>query len=279
MTTRADFKSGYAPSDGAKIYFESAGAGPAVVFVHAGVSDRRMWDPQFDFFAGRFQVIRFDLRSFGKSAMVDLPYSNRGDLGNVLTFLGIEKAALIGCSMGGAAAIDFTIEHPERVSALMPVGSGVGGWYEVSDEQVRYFTEYIQLVKDNEIERAREMEAVLWLDGPGRDPSRIDPSYRRRAREIHRDNFSTTRYEHPENELKPAAIARLGEIKCPTLVVVGDSDAPEIGKIGARLAKDIQGAKLVTIANAAHLPNLEHPEEFNAIAGEFLTPLLLRPIR
>ena len=279
MTTRGDFKSGYAPSDGAKIYFESAGAGPAVVFVHAGVSDRRMWDPQFDFFAERFRVIRFDLRSFGKSETVDLPYSNRDDLGNVLTFLGIEKAAVIGCSMGGAAAIDFTIEHPERVSALMPVGSGVGGWYEVSDEQVRYFTEYIQLVKDNEIERAREMEAVLWLDGPARDPSRIDPVYRRRAREIHTDNFSTTRYAHPEKELKPPAIGRLTEIKCPTLVVVGDSDAPEIGKIGARLAKDIQGAKLVTIANAAHLPNLEHPEEFNAIASEFLTPLLLRPIR
>jgi pimeloyl-ACP methyl ester carboxylesterase len=55
--------------------------------------------------------------------------------------------------------------------------------------------------------------------------------------------------------------------------VVGDSDAPEIGKIGARLVKDIHGAKLVTMANAAHLPNLEHPDEFNAIVLEFLTPL------
>jgi pimeloyl-ACP methyl ester carboxylesterase len=205
--------------------------------------------------------------------MVDLPYSNRGDLGNVLTFLGIEKAALIGCSMGGAAAIDFTLEHPERVTALIPVGAGVSGWSEVSDEQVRYFTEYIQLVKDNEIDRAREMEAVLWLDGPARDASRIDPTYRRRAREIHKDNFSTTRYAHPETALKPPAIGRLREIKCPTLVVVGDSDAPEIGKIGARLVKDIHGAKLVTMANAAHLPNLEHPDEFNAIVLEFLTPL------
>ena len=273
MTTRADFKSGYAPSDGAKIYFESAGAGPAVVFVHAGVSDRRMWDPQFDFFADRFHVVRYDLRGFGKSEMGDLPYSNRGDLGNVLQFLGIEKAALIGCSMGGAAAIDFTIEHPERVSALIPVGSGVSGWYEVSDEQVRYFTEYIQLVKDNEIDRAREMEAVLWLDGPARDASRIDPAYRRRAREIHKDNFSTTRYAHPEKELKPPAIGRLGEIKCPTLIVVGDSDAPEIAKIGARLAQEIPRAKMVTMANAAHLPNLEHPDEFNAIVDEFLIQL------
>jgi 2-hydroxy-6-oxonona-2,4-dienedioate hydrolase len=274
MSTRADFKSGYAPSDGAKIYFESAGAGPAVVFVHAGVSDRRMWDSQFDFFAERYRVVRFDLRSFGKSEMVDLPYSNRADLGNVLQFLGVEKAALVGCSMGGAAAIDFTIEHPEKVTALIPVGSGVGGWYEVSDEQVRFFTEYIQLVKDNEIERAREMEAVLWLDGPARDASRIDPAYHRRAREIHKDNFSTTRYAHPEQELKPPAIGRLREIKCPTLVVVGDSDAPEIAKIGARLVQEIPAAKLVTIANTAHLPSLEHPEEFNKIVDGFLSRLV-----
>lgn len=100
MTTRADFESGFAPADGARIYFESAGVGPAVVFIHAGVSDRRMWDPQFDYFADRFHVVRYDLRGFGKSEMPDLSYSNRADLGKVLQFLGIEKAALVGCSMG-----------------------------------------------------------------------------------------------------------------------------------------------------------------------------------
>jgi pimeloyl-ACP methyl ester carboxylesterase len=274
VTTHDDFKSGYAPSDGAKIYFECAGAGPALIFIHAGVSDRRMWDPQFDFFARRFRVVRYDLRGFGKSEMIDAPYSNRADLRNVLQFLGIEKSALVGCSMGGAAAIDFTVENPARVSALLPVGAGVSGWNEWTDEGIRYFTEYIQLVKDNEIDRAQEMEAVLWLDGPGRDASRIDPAYRRRAREIHEDNFSTTRDAHPEETLKPPAIGRLGEIKCPTLIIVGDSDASEIGKIAARLVKEIPGAKLATIANAAHLPNLEHPDEFNAIVGEFLNPLL-----
>src|SRR5260370_35885011 len=117
MTTRSGFISGYAPSDGAKIYFESAGAGPTVVFIHAGVWARRMWDPQFDFFARKFRVVRYDLRGFGKSEMPDLPYSNRGDLGNVLLPLKIDKAVLIGCSMGGSAAIDFTLENPERVTA------------------------------------------------------------------------------------------------------------------------------------------------------------------
>ena len=170
LTTRADFKSGFAPADGARIYFESAGVGPAVVFIHAGVSDRRMWDPQFDYFADRFHVVRYDLRGFGKSEMPDLPYSNRADLGKVLQFLGIEKAALVGCSMGGSTAIDFTLESPERVIALLTVGSGVSGWNEWSDEGIRHWTEFMRLTKAGEIERAREMEAVLWLHGPGRRP-------------------------------------------------------------------------------------------------------------
>src|SRR5260370_11708115 len=116
MTTRSGFISGYAPSDGAKMYFESAGAGPTVVFIHAGVSDRRMWDPQFDFFARKFRVVRYDLRGFGKSGMTDLPYSNRADLGNVLLHLEIDKAVLIGCSMRRRAARDFTLEHADLVT-------------------------------------------------------------------------------------------------------------------------------------------------------------------
>jgi len=62
--------------------------------------------------------------------------------------------------------------------------------------------------------------------------------------------------------------------KRPTLVLVGDSDTSEIVEIASRLAKEIEGARLVTVANAAHLPNLEHPDEFNAIVNEFLTPML-----
>ncbi len=273
MTTRTDFISGYAPSDGAKIYFESAGAGPAVVFIHAGVSDRRMWDPQFDFFAEKFHVVRYDLRGFGKSEMLDLQYSNRADLGNVLLHLKIDKAALIGCSMGGSAAIDFTLEHPERVTALLSVAAGVSGWNEFSEEAIRQWTELLRLAKEGQVERVREMEAVAWIDGPARDPSRIDPSYRQRARQLHKENFSLTRFAHPEQELKPSAIGRLGEIKCPTLVLVGDSDTPELIKLATRLAKEVPGARLATIGNAAHLPSLEHPDEFNAIVDEFLLPL------
>ncbi len=274
MASRSDFVSGYAESDGAKIYFESAGTGAAIAFIHAGVADCRMWDPQFELFARKFRVIRYDLRGFGKSEMPDGLYANRRDLRNLLQHLGVEKAALVACSMGGATAIDFALESPERVTAIVPVGAGVSGWNQWSDAMIRHFGEFMRLAKNGDLERAREMDAKLWLDGPSRDPSRINPSYRERARQLHKDNFSLTRLLHPEEEIKPPALGRLGEVKAPTLVMVGDSDAPEVIAVADRLAADISGAKRVTIRDAAHLPNLEHPDEFNGIVMEFLTSRL-----
>jgi 3-oxoadipate enol-lactonase len=119
MASRSDIKSGYATSRAANLYFETAGSGPTLVFLHAGVADSRMWDPQFDGFASKFQVIRYDHRSFGKSKMPDGPYALRDDLLSVLRHLGIAKATVVGCSMGGAAAIDCTLEHPELFNQIL----------------------------------------------------------------------------------------------------------------------------------------------------------------
>jgi len=168
VTTRSGFESGYAPSDGSKILLWKAQApGPTVVFIHAGVSDRRMWDPQFDFFARKFRVVRYDLRGFGKSEMPDLPYSNRDDLGNVLLHLKIDKAALIRMlDWAGRPQSISPLEHPERVTALVAGrrGASVDGT-EWSDEGIRLFHRvHGGSQKKATIERAREMDAVLWLD-------------------------------------------------------------------------------------------------------------------
>jgi pimeloyl-ACP methyl ester carboxylesterase len=274
MAELPNFNSGYVESEGAKIYFESAGNGPALVFIHAGVADCRMWDPQFEMFGKKFRVVRYDHRGFGKSKMPNGAYALRRDLHSVLVHLGVEKATLVGCSMGGATAIDYTIEHPERVSALVPVGSGVSGWNEWTDDAIRYFTEFMKLAKNREVDRAREMDAQLWIDGT-RDAANVDAKYRERARELHRDNFSLDRFAHPEEEMKPPAVGRLGEIRCPTMVLIGDADTPELVRLADKIAKDVQGARHVTIKNAAHLPSLEHPEQFNRLLTDFLAPILL----
>src|SRR5262245_38944331 len=100
---------------GGSLYYEMAGAGPTVVFCHAGVSDRRLWDEQWEPFAQNFHVIRFDARGFGKSDAATGPVARRQDLYELLKGLGVEKAHLVGCSMSGEIVIDFTLEHPEMV--------------------------------------------------------------------------------------------------------------------------------------------------------------------
>ena len=274
MPPHTELRSDYAPSGDAKIYFEAAGTGPDMIFVNAGISDSRMWDPQFDAFAGRFRVVRYDHRGFGKSNMPDEQYTLRDDLLHVVRHLGIAKATFVGCSMGGATVVDFALEHPEMVRALVLVGSGVSGLNDpkqLSADAIKHWTEFLTLVRDGDVERAREMDAKYWIDGPSRDAAQIDPVYRTRARLLHRENFSLDRDAHPEKPLEPPAIERLREIGAPTLVVIGDHDSEDLVKLADRLAAEIPNAQLVTVANAAHLPSLEHPDQFNGILKTFLT--------
>jgi len=275
MTSRPDFGSGYATSGGAQLYFETAGTGHALVFLHAGVSDSRMWDPQWQRFALNFRVIRHDHRGFGKTKFVDEPFALRDDLSNLLRHLGVEKAILVGCSMGGAAAIDFALEHPEAVAGLVLVGSGVSGWNDpgqLSTGALKHWSELLRAIHKGDLDGAREMDAKYWIDGQSRASSEVDPIYRERALRLHRDNFSPERFARQEKSLTPPAIGRLREINAPTLVVIGDHDAEDLRKLADRLAAEIVGAKLVKM-NAAHLPSLEHPAQFNQLLDEFLTSL------
>jgi pimeloyl-ACP methyl ester carboxylesterase len=276
MPPPTETTSGYATSGVAKIYFETAGAGPDLVFVHAGVSDSRMWEPQFDAFSNRFRVVRYDHRGFGKSKMPDEPFTLRDDLLNVVRHVGIAKATFVGCSMGGATVVDFALEHPEMVTATVLVGSGVSGLNdpkELSADAIKHWTEFLTLVRDRDIDGAREIEAKYWIDGPSRDPAQIDPAYRDRARQLHRENFSIDSFAHQEAPLQPPAIGRLREIAAPTLIVIGDNDSEDLVKLADRLAAEIPNATRTTIKNAAHLPSLEHPDQFNEILNNFLTVL------
>lgn len=165
MAPRFDVTSGYAPSGAAKIYFESAGTGRNLIFAHAGISDSRMWDPQFESFAERFRVVRYDHRGFGKSKLTDEPYALADDLLNVLRHLSVAKTALVGCSMGGTAAIDFALEHPEMVAALVLVGSGVSGLNdpkELSAEAIKHWIDSLAWSK-----KAMSKGRVKWTQSIG----------------------------------------------------------------------------------------------------------------
>ena len=112
----------------ARIHYEREGAGFPVIFLHAGVADSRMWEAQAGAFTQQFEVVRPDLRGFGQSELPPIPWSPVQDLLGLIDELGLKPAHLIGCSLGGSVAIDFALDHPDRISKLVLVGSAIGGF-------------------------------------------------------------------------------------------------------------------------------------------------------
>ena len=101
--------SGFAEVNGTRLYYETAGRGLEVVLIHGGLVDSRLWDAQVGPLSKRFRVVRYDLRGFGRSAAADGPFSHLEDLRALLDFLKIERASLVGLSLGGIIAADFAL--------------------------------------------------------------------------------------------------------------------------------------------------------------------------
>lgn len=269
-------QTGIAEVNGAKLYYEVAGDGHPLVLVHAGIADSRMWDDQFSLFTQRYRVIRYDLRGFGKSEVPPGPYALWDDLHGLLDFLGIQKAYLIGCSMGGGLAIDFTLEHPDMVDALIPVCAGLSG-FEPSDtdSELAYWEQLEAADKAGDSARVNEMEVHLWVDGLGRTPEQVNPTIRERVWEM---NGLALAREAEANlaqpqRLDPPAVGRLSEIHVPTLVIIGDQDLSATRQTADKLASDIPGARKVVIHDTAHVPNMEKSDEFNRLVLDFLSAL------
>ena len=255
--------------NGARIHYERAGAGVPLVLLHAGVADHRMWDPQVDAFAEHFDVIRPDLRGFGSSELPPRPWSPVEDLLALVDELGLKPAHLIGCSIGAGVAIDFALQHSERISRLVLVGPGING--------VHFAPKYPDLATEvNAAEEAHDLAALntaemhLWLDGPRRPHGYVRQPLRDLFLDMNGKNFGADFEKAPINELDPPAPGRLHEITAPTLVVVGDEDVPMVFDAADLLMSSIPHARKAVIHDAAHLPNLEHPQEFNRLVLDFL---------
>jgi len=273
MTRTNQLHTGFADVNNTRLYYEVAGTGHPLVLIHGGLVNRRLWDDQFAVFAQHYQVIRFDIRSFGDSAPITAetpPYSLEEDLFSLLKFLGIEKTYVLGLSMGGAMAIDFTLMYPEMVDALIPVAMGLSGF-----EGEEPWTEVDEALKRGDVAQAVELTLRMWTDGPMRTPDQVDPDMREKVRVM-----TTRNFEHPEEEnatqprtLEPTAISRLAEIHVPTLIIIGDQDVLDILKIADILEKGIPGARIEVIPGTAHHLNMEKPQEFNRIVLDFLGAL------
>ena len=261
----AKHESGFAEVNGARLYYEAMGKGPAVVLVHGGLVDSRMWDAQMKPLSKHFRVVRFDIRGYGRSPAPTGEYYPHEDIRALLDYLKIEKATLVGLSLGGIVSADFALEYPARVERLVLVGSGLRGDKQPRDPKT---TNAYQVGAREGVEKYFEAFMQSDLLAGLRD--------RQKAREaMHRmmvDNFKAAEYitrglpQSPE----PPTAERLAQIKQPTLVVIGSLDGRNLQNIADTLSTKIPNARKVVIPNASHHPPVETPKEFNRILLDYL---------
>jgi 3-oxoadipate enol-lactonase len=270
----SEVTTGFVPVPGGQLFYERTGEGAPIVFIHAAIADRRMWNREFEKYSTGATTIRFDVRGLGRSPPATAPYSDVSDLRALLDHLRVDRATLVGCSNGGRLAIDFTVENPARVKSLLLVAAGLSGWTPEMDPEGQPVYEQ-DMARSAKIPAdwaaGREKEALAGLEAywtsatTGANLGLVRTMMRENAHEIFTD--SSARHNQP---IEPPAAARLKSINVPTTILWGDRDEPTMAYICRRAAHGIPHARFVEVSGADHLINLSRPEAFDAA----LQPLL-----
>jgi len=267
---------GFAPVFKGKLYYEVAGVGKPVLFIHAGVADCTMWDDQFNFFSQFFRVIRYDARGFGKSQTEITEFSNRQDIIDLFNHLQVDKACIIGISRGGQIAIDFTLEHPERAFALITVAPGISGFEYQPEESEEFrhefelFTRMDELWENKAFDELADLQVHVWADGPSQPVGRASPEVRDYMHKTIRANLTRQDGVATPLPLNPFAANRLEEIKVPALVMVGEYDTINALAVADKLEKELPKARKFVFPGTAHMIPMEQGSRFNEIVLSFL---------
>ncbi len=263
-------KAGFATIGNASLYYETAGKGSPLLLLHSGIADHRMWAEQCREFAKHFRVIVPDFRGYGKSPAPNEPFRHYEDICGLIQYLGVESANVVGCSLGGKAAMELAIAHPETVDHLVLVAPGLAG-YEYRDKETLAKDAILEgLIASGKSEEAADLLVDIWVVGLKRERKTVDSGARTLVRQMILENYASVVDKYPESPPEFDMISRLGEIRAPTLVMIGDSDLPDMLDISKLIAERVAGARRHVVPDAAHLPNLEHGMLFNQTVMDFL---------
>lgn len=252
---------------GARLWTEVSGRGEPLVLLHGFSLDLRMWDAQVAVFAERFHVIRYDLRGFGRSTTpAGEPYRHIDDLKALLEALGVHRTHVMGLSMGGGIAVDFSLAYPEMVNKLVLVDSTLGGyrWSAAWDAAMKPIWQH---GRAGQVAEARR----VWMADPLFGPVLAKAETAVPMRQMVED-YSGWHWckRDPGKGLIPPANERLTALNAPTLVVVGELDLPDFQQIATQIATECRVAGKVTIPGAGHMANMEVPALFAEVVLGFL---------
>lgn len=256
-------------SGAAEVAVESTGAGPPVVLLHAGVADRRSWRPLAPALAGDHHLVAWDRRGFGDTRVDHpAPHDHLDDLVAVMDAAEVDRAVVVGNSMGGGIAIDAALAHPDRVSGLVLVGAAWhGAPYPDDPAEVQAIGQAIGDADEaGDLDRVNELECRLWLDGPLADEGRVQGPARElfldmNGRALRAGELGDARQHDPP-------WPRLASIDVPVAIVQGSLDEPSGLAVARIAATTFPNASLHVMDEVAHLPSLERPDELAAIVRD-----------
>ena len=244
-----------------------------VVLVHAGVADRRMWEPQWPDLTTRHDAVRLDLRGFGDSTARPVgPLSPSADVLEVLDAEQIERCHFVGASYGAGVTVEVALTRPAAAASLFLAAPG-GSLIPEATEDLRAFAAEENAALDaDDLHAAADVNVRWWVDGPGQPADRVAPEVRALVARMQRRAFEVTAdwNDVEEAELEPPTLDRLGEIGVPTLVLLGDLDLDAIRLAAEWVRAGVPGARLVRWQGVAHLPSLERPEVFQQLLDQHL---------
>ncbi|HEU5244979.1 MAG TPA: alpha/beta hydrolase [Gaiellaceae bacterium] len=245
--------------NGARLWYDETGNGPTVLLLHGGLGDSGLWEPVVPFLAERFRTIRTDLRFFGRSTGPAVPWSWEKDVVGVLDELEIERAALVGLSLGGKLALDVALAQPQRLWAVVGVAPGLSG-----HDGAAYTAEHEARweAADDKLEAEMEIDFEVWA------PLGADE----RIRRLWRTTPTANPLPDGVESIDPggaAAKERLGELAVPTLVVTAKYDPPGFRKIGPLVASAAPDARHVEL-DSDHYVTLREPELLAGVLLDFL---------
>lgn len=249
--------------------YDEAGEGSALLLLHAGIADRRMWDDAWPMLSAGHRAIRLDLRGYGDTPLPDGTFNWTADAAALLEALGVARAHVVGISMGAGIALDLALGRPDLVERLVLVAPGLSGW-DYAPEMDRFDEEERAAVERGDLDAASWLNVRFWVDGPQRSESVVDATIRERVFAMQKLAYEV---DNPTAELEwlvPDRGDRLGEVRARTLVVAGELDQPDFVTIGRHIADRIPDARYEVMPGVAHLPPMEAPEAFSRLVLDFL---------